>query len=79
MDPKYRHEWKHVLNTGDLLTLRQRLRAVMESDPHAIDGESIIYEACTSIIPMTRPCGRRSTVSICGRSSGSGSITAILP
>lgn len=39
MDPKYRHEWKHVLNTGDLLTLRQRLRAVMESDPHAIDGK----------------------------------------
>ena len=39
MDPKYRHEWKHVLNTGDLLILRQRLRAVMESDPHAIDGK----------------------------------------
>lgn len=42
MDPKYRHEWKHVLNTGDLLILRQRLRAVMESDPHAIDGKYII-------------------------------------
>ena len=42
MDPKYRHEWKHVLNTGDLLTLRQRLRAVMESDPHAIDGKYYI-------------------------------------
>jgi len=35
---KYRHEWKHVLNTADLLVLRQRLRAVMESDPHAVDG-----------------------------------------
>ena len=42
MDPKYRHEWKHVLNTGDLLILRQRLRAVMESDPHAIDGKYYI-------------------------------------
>lgn len=42
MDPKYRHEWKHVLNIGDLLILRQRLRAVMESDPHAIDGKYYI-------------------------------------
>ena len=39
---KYRHEWKHVLNAGDLLILRQRLRAVMESDPHAIDGKYYI-------------------------------------
>ena len=39
MGVQYRHEWKHVLNTGDLLVLRQRLRAVMESDPHAIDGK----------------------------------------
>ena len=38
MGIKYRHEWKHVLNTADLLILRQRLRAVMESDPHAVDG-----------------------------------------
>lgn len=38
MGIKYRHEWKHVLNTVDLLILRQRLRAVMESDPHAVDG-----------------------------------------
>nr|WP_315001025.1 polyphosphate polymerase domain-containing protein [uncultured Oribacterium sp.] len=36
---KYRHEWKHVLNTTDLLILRQRLKAIMESDPHAIDGK----------------------------------------
>ncbi len=35
---RYRHEWKHVLNYEDLLILRQRLRAVMESDPHAVDG-----------------------------------------
>ena len=35
----YRHEWKHALNTGDLLVLRTRLRAVMESDAHAVDGK----------------------------------------
>ena len=35
----YRHEWKHELNYLDLLTLRARLRAVMEPDPHAIDGK----------------------------------------
>ncbi|MCR5575652.1 MAG: CotH kinase family protein [Oscillospiraceae bacterium] len=39
MDFQYRHEWKHELNTADLLVLRARLRAVMESDPHAIDGK----------------------------------------
>ena len=30
---------KPPLNTADLLVLRARLRAVMESDPHAIDGK----------------------------------------
>ena len=39
MGIRYRHEWKHILNKSDLLILRQRLRAVMESDPHAIDGK----------------------------------------
>ena len=34
----YRHEWKHVLNYADMLVLRARLRAVMESDPHAVNG-----------------------------------------
>lgn len=38
MEVQYRHEWKHVLNTADLLVLRSRLRAVMESDPHAVGG-----------------------------------------
>ena len=35
----YRHEWKYALNYADMLTLRQRLRAIMESDPHAMDGK----------------------------------------
>ena len=35
----YRHEWKHELNYLDLLTIRQRLRAVMMPDPHAVDGK----------------------------------------
>lgn len=39
MASHYRHEWKHVLNVGDLLILRSRLRAIMESDPHAVDGK----------------------------------------
>ena len=38
MQLQYRHEWKHTLNTADLLVLRSRLRAVMEPDPHAVDG-----------------------------------------
>ncbi len=42
IDMDYRHEWKHELNYLDLLTIRQRLRAVMEPDPHAIDGKYLI-------------------------------------
>ena len=38
----YRHEWKHELNYADMLNLRPRLRAVMEPDPHAIDGRYFI-------------------------------------
>lgn len=39
---QYRHEWKHELSFRDYLILRQRLRAVMESDPHAVDGKYFI-------------------------------------
>ena len=40
--PVYRHEWKHELSFQDFLVLRQRLRAVMEPDPHAADGKYTI-------------------------------------
>jgi hypothetical protein len=36
---QYRHEWKHELAYVDLLCIRQRLRAVAEPDPHAVDGK----------------------------------------
>lgn len=35
----FRHEWKHEISHADMLILRQRLRAVMDPDPHAIDGK----------------------------------------
>ena len=38
MEPRYRHEWKHEISYADLLAIRQRLRAVAESDPHAEGG-----------------------------------------
>ena len=34
----YRHEWKHEINLSDMITLRQRLRAVAQTDTHAING-----------------------------------------
>ena len=40
--PVYRHEWKHELSFQDSLILRQRLRAVMEPDIHAVDGKYFI-------------------------------------
>lgn len=33
-----RHEWKHEISYGDLLTLRARLGAVCQRDPHAVNG-----------------------------------------
>ncbi len=39
MDIHYRHEWKHVISYPDLLTIRARMKAVAESDPHAVDGK----------------------------------------
>ena len=38
----YRHEWKHEINYADLLTIRQRMRAVAVPDPHAKDGRYLI-------------------------------------
>ena len=36
---KYRHEWKHEINYLDRLILQTRLSAVMQPDPHAINGQ----------------------------------------
>ena len=42
MSIHYRHEWKHEISYADLLAIRQRLRAVAESDPHAKGGKYLI-------------------------------------
>ena len=39
---QYRHEWKYEISWLDLLTIRQRLRAVCKPDPHAVDGKYLI-------------------------------------
>ncbi len=39
---QYRHEWKHEISYIDMLCIRERLRAVAEPDPHAIDGRYLI-------------------------------------
>ena len=39
---KYRHELKHEITTADMITIRQRLRAVAKSDIHAVDGKYMI-------------------------------------
>lgn len=35
----FRHEYKHEITAYDRFVLRDRLRAVCQSDPHAIDGK----------------------------------------
>lgn len=39
---RYRHEWKHEISYVDLLSIRQRLRAVAQADPHVRDGKYLI-------------------------------------
>lgn len=34
----FRHEWKHEIDRADLIAIRQRLRAVAKTDPHAVNG-----------------------------------------
>lgn len=38
----FRHEWKHTITHADLWALRARLGAVLETDPHAVDGRYFI-------------------------------------
>ena len=38
----FRHEVKHEINYSDMLAIRQRLKSVAYSDPHAIDGKYLI-------------------------------------
>ena len=38
----YRHEWKHEINVSDMIAVRQRLRAIAEPDPHAVDGKYMV-------------------------------------
>lgn len=38
----FRHEWKHEISYLDMLSLRQRLRAVARPDAHAVDGRYLI-------------------------------------
>lgn len=42
MNIKQRHEWKHEINTSDLLVIRQRLRAVAQPDAHGPGGRYAI-------------------------------------
>lgn len=39
---KYRHEYKHEISIGDMLSLRSRLSAVMKRDENAINGKYFI-------------------------------------
>lgn len=40
--PNFRHEWKHEISLSDRLALRARLKAVCQTDGHAVDGQYFI-------------------------------------
>lgn len=35
---EYRHEWKHEITVCDMITIRQRMRAIAKADSHALEG-----------------------------------------
>lgn len=35
---EYRHEWKHEITFSDMLSIRQRMRAIAKTDVHALAG-----------------------------------------
>lgn len=39
---QFRHELKHEITVQDMISIRQRLRAIAIPDPHAIDGKYLI-------------------------------------
>ena len=39
---KFRHEWKHEISYVDFLAIQSRLSAVMQRDPHAVNGSYAI-------------------------------------
>ena len=39
---QFRHELKHEISMSDMIAIRQRMRAIAKSDPHAIDGKYFI-------------------------------------
>ena len=41
-EKNYRHELKYLIPYSEYLAMRSRLRAVMDTDPHAIDGKYCI-------------------------------------
>ena len=39
---QFRHELKHEISLGDMMAVRARMRAICETDPHAVDGKYFI-------------------------------------
>ena len=39
---QYRHELKHEISVSDMITIRQRLRAIATPDPYAVNGKYFI-------------------------------------
>ena len=39
---QFRHELKHEISLGDMMAIRARMRAICETDPHAVDGKYFI-------------------------------------
>ena len=74
----YRNEWKHEISRSDLITIRQRMRAVAKPDEHAGPKGSYQVRSLYFDTPSDRALREKLTESVCGRNSASG-ITIMTP
>ena len=51
---QFRHEVKHEISHHDMLILRQRLRAIMKPDSHAVNGRYEIRSLYFDKVQFTR-------------------------
>ena len=55
---EYRHEWKHRISGLDRLTIRLRMRAIAQPDPHEVDGLYTIRSLYFDCLLYTSPSPR---------------------
>ena len=79
MEGKFRHELKYSIGYADYLSLRAKLRTVMQPDGHVdAEGKYLIRSVYFDNYGIKRS-GKKSRGLRCGKNSASATITIIFP